>query len=144
MHNGLLVKTSDEGYSLTEILLAILIFATTAAPLIQLFIQSSREAESAVDFYKASNYLSLEIEKMRSLYSVSPKTLYSSFPESTSIDENYEKYHISIKLNPRNKIKTVSAYDGYNVEAAVFEIHAEAGWKTNAGLFRTLVFDTSL
>lgn len=137
-------RRSGRGYSLTEILLAILIFATTLTPLIQLFIQSTREAESAVDSYKVSNYLSMEIEALKSLLAIHPAVFRHMYPPGSLIEKKYEKYDIKVRVTPDHVISTVSAYNGQSVSAPVVEVEAEAAWKTNAGWPQKLVFNTSL
>jgi len=137
-------KNKNGGYSLTEILLAILIFATTLTPLIQLFIQSTREAESAVDYYKVSNILSMEIEKLDSLMRIQPAVFEQIYPSDTLIEKKIEKYDIKIKISPGSMIKTVSAFSGQTISASVVEVQAEAVWKSNSGWPQKFAFDTSL
>ncbi len=132
------------GYSLTEILLAILIFATTLTPLIQLFIQSSRDAESAVDSYKVSNYLAIEIERLRSLMDIQPLAFKKLYFSSSTIEKKIEKYDIKIIIDVKHKISAVSAYSGHSVSASVVEVEAAAEWNTNSGRKRRLAFNTSL
>ncbi len=137
-------KTGGRGYSLTEILLAILIFATTLTPLIQLFIQSTREAESAVDYYKVSNYLSMEIEKLKSLKAIQPKAFYQMYPDDCVIEKKMEKFDIKIKINPGFIISTVSAHSGHKINSSVAEVEAGAVWKSNSGRTQKFSFNTSL
>ncbi len=137
-------KTGAKGYSLTEILLAILIFATTLTPLIQLFIQSTREAESAVDYYKASNYLAMEIERLRSLIAIQPKAFSLLYPADCVIDKKIEKFDIKVKIYPGRLISTVSAYSGHKIDSQVTEVEAEAVWKSNSGRSQKFSFNTSL
>ena len=137
-------KTGGRGYSLTEILLAILIFATTLTPLIQLFIQSTREAESAVDYYKVSNYLSMEIEKLKSLITVQPEAFSQIYPADSVIEKKIEKFDIKIKIYPGRLISTISAYSGHKISSSVTEVEAEAVWKSNSGRTQKFCFYTSL
>lgn len=132
------------GYSLTEILLAILIFATTLTPLIQLFIQSTREAESAVDYYKVSNYLSMEIERLKSLLVIQPAVFRQLYSSGAVIEKKIEKYDIKVTINSEHVISTVSAFSGQTIKALVVEVEAAAGWKTNSGWPQKFVFNTSL
>lgn len=138
------ITNRDRGYSLTEILLAILIFATTLTPLIQLFIQSTREAESAVDYYKVSNYLSMEIERLKSLLAIQPAVFRQLYPPGAVIEKKAEKYDIKVTVNSEHVISTVSAFSGQTIKALVVEVEAEAGWKTNSGWPQKFVFNTSL
>lgn len=137
-------KNNKGGYSLTEILLAILIFATTLTPLIQLFIQSTREAESAVDYYKVSNMLSMEIEKLDSLIRLQPEVFQRMYSSDTLIEKKIEKYDIKIKISPGSAIKTISAFSGQTISASVVEVEAEAAWRSNSGWPQKFTFNTSL
>jgi len=138
-------KTSNnEGFSLTEILLAILIFAITVTPLIQLFIQSTREAESASDFYQAHHLLTIEMEKLKSLASLYPDVFRRSFPVKTRYTKNSGKYSCAVTIDPEFEMKVASAYDGSTIEVRFTEAAAEANWIMTSGKPQKLVYNTTL
>ncbi len=137
-------KSNNKGFSLTEILLAILIFAITVTPLIQLFIQSTREAESASDFYQAHHLLTIEMEKLKSLASLYPDVFKKSFPVKAKYTKTSGKYSCFVSVNPEFEMKVASAYDGSTIEVRFTEVAAEANWIMTSGRPQKLVYNTTL
>lgn len=133
-----------KGYSLTEILLTILIFATTLTPLINLFIQSVRDVEVAVDYFKVSNYASLEIEKLKSLYILNQSMFKNIYKDITIIEKKYEKYNFKITIDPSKTIQTISAYNDKKITTTIVEITVLATWVTKSGRKQNLSFNLSL
>ena len=136
--------SNKKGFSLTEILLAILIFAITVTPLIQLFIQSTREAESASDYYQAHHLLTIEMEKLKSLSSLYPDVFKKSFPQKSKYTKTSGKYSCVVTINPEFEMKVASAYDGSTIEVMLTEIAAEASWTMTSGRTQKLVYNTTL
>lgn len=137
-------NSNKKGFSLTEILLAILIFAITVTPLIQLFIQSTREAESASDFYQAHHLLTIEMEKLKSLSSLYPDVFKKSFPVKSKYSKTSGKYSCSVSIDPEFDMKIASAYDGSTIEVRFTEVAAEASWIMTSGRTQKLVYNTTL
>lgn len=136
--------SNKKGFSLTEILLAILIFAITVTPLIQLFIQSTREAESASDYYQAHQLLTIEMEKLKSLSSLYPDVFKRSFPQKSKYTKTSGKYSCEVSIDPDFQMKVASAYDGATIEVRFTEVAAEASWMMTSGRPQKLVYKTTL
>lgn len=131
------------GFSLTEILLAILIFAMTVTPLIQIFIQSTREAESAADYYQAHNILSGELEKLRSLSGLYPETFRKMFPLKKQYKKTVGKYSCEFTVDPLFELRAPVPQDGSTVSVMITEVAGSAEWRMNSGRMQRLEYNTS-
>jgi len=132
------------GFSLVEILLAILIFAVTVVPLIQIFIQSTRDAESAGDFFFAQCTLVAELEKLKSQNAISPDAFASIYGKYTATEMTEGKYVYRFTVDPDFEIRGVSPFDGSLMVTKVYELTAEATWASRNGRKQTLSYQTTL
>lgn len=132
------------GFSLTEILLAVMIFAVTVVPLIQVFIQSTRDAESAGDYFFAQCALVAGLERLKSQNAIAPAAFASLYGKYTVSESTEGKYRVRFTVDPDFELRSVSPFDGAMIVTKVYEIGASASWTARNGRKQTLAYQTTL